>query len=94
MKRSVRTFLLLLCLLPAQAGAQAYLPMFDTVFDAERHCPYDEVVWIKAQAAFQPHKGQPKKEGGGYVCRQEAVNVGYGGLVTKLQPLNTPGNPR
>jgi hypothetical protein len=93
--RSTRTFRIffLWCftlLLPEFSPAQSYLPLFTTVIEAHQHCPYDVVVWIKSQKAGLPrYKGQPKStDGGGYVCRQEAADAGYGGLVTTIQPVN------
>ncbi len=83
--------LLLILLLPAAALAQSYLPTYDSPIDAIQSCPGDSVVWLSSVNAQQRYKGQPKTSatgaGGGYICRQQAINAGYGGLVTHLTPL-------
>lgn len=95
----MRNMLFFLCcfafLAPGAGLAQTFLPKFDTVMDAHLHCPYDAIVWIKAQAGVQRYKGQPKSaDNGGYVCRQEAIDAGYDGLIMHLTPMDPVKKPQ
>jgi hypothetical protein len=85
-----------LLLLPALAAAQGYLPQFSNVQDAMSHCPGDTIMWVDAAKAVYRFRGAPQSVNtGGYVCRQEAIDSGYSGLVTTLTavPVAAPTTP-
>lgn len=85
----MRYFIIVFLLLPSFVAAQGYLPQFSTVQDAAEHCPGDTVVYVDATKASFRYSGAPKSVNtGGYICRQEAIGSGWGGLVTHLQPVS------
>ena len=75
--------------LPA-ASAQAAVPEFDTVADAYHHCPYDTVMRIDSKSTAFRNQNTLQQVKPGYVCKNEAVYGGYGGLVTHLKPVPQP----
>jgi len=87
MKAVLSLFALLL--LPAPP-VQAVVAEFDTVADAYHHCPYDTVMRIDAKSTSFRNQNTQAQVKPGYVCKNEAVYGGYGGLVTHLKPVPQP----
>jgi len=86
-------FLICLAVMPELAVAQAYLPQFDTTVAAQAHCPYDATVEINPSKAVFSKTKQSSGQKTAYVCRQEAIDSGYGGLVTHIASLPKPPAP-
>ncbi|MHB8703432.1 MAG: hypothetical protein ACYC8W_04710 [Candidatus Tyrphobacter sp.] len=60
--------------------AYATIPMFSTEAAAQRHCPYDQVVWLNIRSGIYHLKGMRwygRTEDGAYVCHREADAAGY-----------------
>ena len=74
----------------APGPAWSAVAEFDNVMDAHRHCPYDTVVSIDGKSTGYRNQNTRQRIKPGYVCRDEAVNGGYGGLVTRLKPVPQP----
>ena len=72
-------FLAIIACAPHSAIAQSLTP-FRYESQAQRHCPWDTIVWLDFKRGRYYLKGQRRYawgQTGSFVCRNEARNSGY-----------------